>query len=128
MIYQKSFSVVKCVCFAFVAICFLASCQDEEIAAAPTNSESAAVSDGESNIASLTITGENTEFSETVNCSSCTYVVDKNSEVVDGNELGLKPGSVICLNSAVKYGNLSFINVHGTTENPIIIANTIVTN
>jgi hypothetical protein len=58
-------------------------------------------------------------------CSSCTYVVpsNTNTQVVDGKILGLKPGAVICLNALNKYGNITFRNLTGTVDNPIIITN-----
>jgi len=56
-------------------------------------------------------------------CTECTYVVPADSVVVDGKVLGLKPGSVICLNSAFSYGSLEFHNIVGTAENPIVIKN-----
>ena len=56
-------------------------------------------------------------------CSECTWVVPADSTVIDGEVLGLKPGSVICLNSAVTYGTLVFRNVVGTADEPIIIKN-----
>ncbi len=54
---------------------------------------------------------------------NCTYVVPADSTVVDGKVLNLKPGSVICLNSAVAYGTLEFHNLTGTKEQPIVIKN-----
>jgi hypothetical protein len=58
-------------------------------------------------------------------CSTCTYVVpsNTNTQVVDGLKLGLKPGSVICLSAANKYGNITFRNIVGTATAPIIITN-----
>jgi hypothetical protein len=58
-------------------------------------------------------------------CSTCTYVVpsNTNTQVVDGLKLGLKPGSVICLSAANKYGNITFKNIVGTATAPIIITN-----
>jgi hypothetical protein len=50
-------------------------------------------------------------------------VVDANATVVDGAALGLKAGSVICLDAALKYGSLEFVNVDGTEEAPITIGN-----
>lgn len=85
--------------------------------------ETTAASISVSNIESLTITGSNTRLAEgTVDCSVCTFIVDSNTEIIDGLELGLKPGNIICLKSALKYGNLDFINLEGTEENPITIA------
>jgi hypothetical protein len=58
-------------------------------------------------------------------CSSCTYVVPSNAktQVVDGKLLGLKPGAVICLNALNTYANITFRNIVGTADNPIIITN-----
>ena len=63
----------------------------------------------------------NTQFSDNVACSTCTYVVADDIATIDGKELGLAPGSVICLDAAKKYGNLTFVNVDGTEEAPITI-------
>jgi hypothetical protein len=56
-------------------------------------------------------------------CTSCTYTVPANTNVVDGKTLGLKPGSVICLNAAYTYTTLLFRNIQGTADKPIIIQN-----
>jgi hypothetical protein len=121
MTYQKTFSIAKNLFFSFAAVCFLASCQDDEMLAVTEDVETTAASVSESNIESLTITGANTEFVKSVDCNTCSYVVDKNTETIDGQVLGLKPGSVICLKGSLKYGNLNFVNLEGTTENPITI-------
>jgi hypothetical protein len=55
MSYQKSYSLLKNMFFAFTAICFFASCQDEEITGTPENAQTAAVSTDAPNAASLTI-------------------------------------------------------------------------
>lgn len=56
-------------------------------------------------------------------CAACTYVVPADVRIVDGELLGLKPGSVIGLSANVSYGNLLFRNIVGTLENPITIRN-----
>lgn len=56
-------------------------------------------------------------------CSSCTYVVPAGIKIIDGLALGLKPGSVIGLDARIKYSSLTFRNIVGTLENPIIIKN-----
>ncbi|HYG01391.1 MAG TPA: right-handed parallel beta-helix repeat-containing protein [Chryseosolibacter sp.] len=58
-------------------------------------------------------------------CAECTYVVPSNTktQVVDGQKLGLKPGDVICLSAANKYGNILFRNLAGIGGNPIVITN-----
>jgi hypothetical protein len=124
MTYQKSLSLARTMLFAFFAVCLLASCQDkEEVLPADPTTEEIPDENGnlKSNIVSLTIVGENTEFAESVECTTCTYVVAKNTTVIDGQELGLKPGSIICLDKALQYGELSFVNLKGTVENPIFI-------
>jgi hypothetical protein len=127
MTYPKSQSLVRTVLFACVAVCLLASCQDEEIVATPADvtTEVAADENGniETNVTSLTVMGENTVFAQSVECSTCTYVVAENTDLIDGEALGLKAGSVICLDKAIKYGELSFVNLQGTEENPITIGN-----
>ena len=56
-------------------------------------------------------------------CSSCTYVVPAGTVIVDAVKLGLKPGSVICLDSRIEYGNLLFRNLEGTYDQRIVIRN-----
>jgi hypothetical protein len=58
-------------------------------------------------------------------CSTCTFVVPNNMNIIDGAALGLKPGAVICLDAARTYSTtpLRFMNLNGTAENPIYITN-----
>lgn len=130
MMYQKSLSLVRTGLFSLVAVCLLASCQNEEELVAPEEAatkamEASADENGniETNVSSITVMGENTAFAQNVDCSTCTYVVSKNTDVVDGAALGLKPGSVICLDKKLKYGDLTFVNLAGTEESPITIGN-----
>ena len=118
---QRTFSIAKKVFSAIVAVCLLASCQEDEMLAVSEDVETAAASTAEPNISSLTFSGSYTQLAEKVECSACTFVVDENSEVIDGAKLGLKPGSVICLKAALKYGDLTFVNLEGTEEAPITI-------
>ncbi len=128
MINFKSLTSLKNLLFASAAVCLLAQCSTEDDMVAPTLSEPQEISaDGnvESNISSVTITGLNTTLSGTsLDCTTCTYVVANTTDVVDGAALGLKAGSVICLDEALKYGDLEFVNLEGTEENPIIIGST----
>jgi hypothetical protein len=120
--YRNAKSLVKASVFFVASLFFLASCQENEfneVAADATTSATAV--EGESNVGSITIEGTNTLFSDNVECSTCTYVVAEDVETIDGKELGLTPGSVICLDAAKKYGNLTFVNVDGTEEAPITI-------
>jgi hypothetical protein len=123
MTYQKFFSTAKNVLFVIVAVCLLASCQNNELdtVAYDAQTEMAASEEVVTNVPSVTISAANTRFEESVDCSTCTYIVTADEQTVDGAALGLKPGSVICLDKAVKYKNLDFINLEGTAEAPIII-------
>lgn len=73
-------------------------------------------------IASLTVDGLFTEFTPIADCKTCDYVVPANATVVDGKELGIKPGSTVCLDAKLKYGNLELINMNGTEKEPIKVA------
>jgi hypothetical protein len=87
--------------------------ETEETTAAAEESEAAP---------SLTIDGIHTVVSSTVDCKTCDYIVPANATVVDGKELKIKPGQAICLDAAIRYGNLKFINLEGEAEKPIVIA------
>lgn len=120
--YRNAKSVVKASVFFVASLFFMASCQENEMQEITEDvATSATAVEGESNVGSITIEGANTQFSDNVECSTCTYVVAEDIETIDGKELGLAPGSVICLDAAKKYGNLTFVNVEGTEEAPITI-------
>lgn len=88
-------------------------CSDEELTLTPQTS----LTDSST---SSTVTTTATA----VTCSSCKYVVPANVSVVDGKLLGIKPGDMICFNAATKYTNpLTFKNIVGTADNPVIITN-----
>lgn len=59
----------------------------------------------------------------TADCDECAYVVPEDTKVIDGKVLGIKPGDIIGLDASKKYGSLEFINLVGTTSEPIIIKN-----
>lgn len=119
--YRNAKSVVKASVFFVASLFFLASCQENEFTEVAEDVATSATAVGDSNVGSITIEGSNTVFSDNVECSTCTYVVAEDLETIDGKELGLAPGSVICLDAAKKYGNLVFVNVEGTEEAPITI-------
>jgi hypothetical protein len=74
---------------------------------------------------SLSVSGIHTFSTEPVACKTCTYVVASSETVIDGNDLGIKPGDIICLDAAKNYNNsLEFVNILGTLEKPVIIAKT----
>jgi hypothetical protein len=120
MTIQKSPITLKKLFVIAAAVCSLASCQEDELTNV-SNTAIDAAEQVESNVPSITVTGANTHFAESVDCNTCSFVVDGASTTIDGKELGLKAGSIICLKSGVKYNNLEFVNLEGTTESPIII-------
>ena len=73
---------------------------------------------------SMTISGIFTTYEEIKDCKTCTFVVPADLTVVDGKELGLKAGATICLDKAIKYGDVDFVNLEGTETNPIRIGTT----
>jgi hypothetical protein len=56
-------------------------------------------------------------------CLDCTYIVPAGVVVIDGQKLGLQPGSIIGLSASIPYKNLIFRNIVGTDLQPIIIKN-----
>ena len=89
-------------------------CSDESIQPLSREQSSAVPMDSVSN---------KPETPTSVGCSECTFVVPADMKIVDGTKLGLKPGSIIGLNSAITYGSLEFRNIVGTEDQPIVIRN-----
>jgi len=56
-------------------------------------------------------------------CTGCTYIVPADARIIDGLSLGLKPGDTIGLSANATYGPLTFRNIFGTADNPIIVKN-----
>ncbi len=73
-------------------------------------------------IASLTVDGLFTEFTSIADCKTCNYIVPASATIVDGKELGIKPGQTVCLDAKLRYGNLELINMNGTEKEPIRVA------
>jgi hypothetical protein len=121
---RKFFPAIKKVMFTATAIFALTQCSQDDDFIKPTASETAASSavvDAQSvSVSSLTVSGTNTAFTTVQDCKSCTYIVAGSEQLIDGKKF--KAGDIICLNKGIKYGNLEFINLEGSTEHPIIIA------
>jgi hypothetical protein len=106
------------------ALLFMAGCTENEFiekpaAAAP---EVAFVDPtGEGDVASVTLSGIYTEIVESVDCATCTFTVPAGMTEVDGVELELGPGSVICIGKGRKLAEVEFVNMIGTEESPITI-------
>ncbi len=113
----------KNVFVAAAMIVVLAQCTDEEELVQPSQpaSEAATSATAAEEVGSLSVQGVYTEIRPSVNCATCTFVVDKNATAVDGKELGLKPGSVICLQTGVRYSSIDFVNMEGSSDSPIVI-------
>lgn len=116
---------MKNILVAAFAVFSLAQCTEEEIV--PARAEVSAVEALQLPMqatGSMTITGVFTSYEDVEDCKTCTYVVPADVAIVDGKELNLKAGSVICLDKAIQYGNVDFVNLEGTEENPIRIGTT----
>lgn len=113
---------IKKILFAAFALFVFSQCTEDEVTpAAPEATPAEAVAIPEQASGSVTISGIYTVYEDIKDCSTCTFVVPADQAVVDGKELDLKPGAVICLDRAIKYGDVDFVNLEGTEDNPIRI-------
>lgn len=116
---------MKKILFAVFSLCIFSQCTEEEIA--PSQREVPSVETAalaQEATGSMTISGIYTTYEEIADCKTCTYVVPADIAVVDGQELELKAGAVICLDKAIKYGDVDFVNLEGTESRPIRIGAT----
>jgi hypothetical protein len=117
-------SKVKFCLLIATSVFALTQCSEEEVIAPSVPKEAAAnLSIQEDVPFSLNISGIHTFSTSEVSCKTCKYVVAANVSTIDGQKLGIKPGDLICLDAALKYGSLEFINLNGTIEHPVVIAN-----
>lgn len=108
-----------------LALFVFTQCTDDpklETPDAAPQAQTEVVSEEEAPVLSLTIDGIHTVLASMEDCKTCNYVVPEDATVVDGKELGIKPGQAICLNESFKYGNLRLINLEGSESKPIMIA------
>jgi hypothetical protein len=122
---KKIIPVLKKAMFTASAILALTQCNQEDdfikpIIAEPSVQSSTVTNANTVSISSLTVTGSNTIYATLNDCSSCNYIVAATEEVIKGNKF--KAGDIICLNKGIKYGNIEFVDLKGTAENPIVIA------
>ncbi len=115
---------MKNILIAAFTVFALSQCTEEEVvpSQAPAPAEEAvevAPATG-----SMTISGVYTSYEDIADCKTCTYVVPVDVAIVDGKELNLTPGSVICLDKAKQYGDVDFVNLEGSKESPIRIGTT----
>jgi len=59
---------------------------------------------------------------EPISCDQCTHVLD-NFWQIDGAQLNIQPGDTVCLAGTTSYNSLTFVNIEGTPNDPIIIKN-----
>lgn len=113
---------MKKILVAAFTILILSQCTEEEIA--PARPSAPAVETAALPVeatGSMTISGVYTVYEAVEDCNTCTFVVPEDMPVVDGAELELQAGAVICLDKAIQYGDIDFVNLEGTEENPIKI-------
>ena len=116
---------LKKIFFAAFALFIFSQCSEEEITPIQPQApavETPAVAAAETG--SMTISGVFTSFEDIEDCKTCTYVVPEKASIVDAAELDFKAGAVICLDKALRYGDVEFINFEGTESNPIRIGGT----
>lgn len=120
---ERALKSVKSIFFSTAIVLTLVQCSEEEIVAEESIVEdmTTEIMSEAVNVASISVEGVYTEVQGDVSCNTCTYVVAPAETTVDGKELGLKPGSVICLRKSLQYSSVDFVNLEGTEENPIVI-------
>lgn len=124
---RQNLLTMKNILFALFTVLILAQCSEEDVVPQqqPVQAASEELPLTAEPTGSMTISGVFTTYGDVENCKTCTYVVPENLQVVDGKELNLKAGSVICLDKAKRYGDIDFVNLEGTEESPILIGSTI---
>lgn len=116
---------MKNILFAAFTLFIFSQCTEEEIVPARPAAPAAEIATlPVEATGSMTISGIYTTYEDVADCKTCTYVVPADVAVVDGKELDLKAGSVICLDKAIKYGDVDFVNLEGTENSPIKIGST----
>ena len=123
---RKRLMPIKTILFAAFTVFILAQCSEDEIAPQqPIEASAEELSVDEAASGSMTISGVYTSYEDVEDCKTCTFVVTEDLTLVDGQDLGLKPGAVICLDKAKRYGDIEFVNLEGTEQNPIKIGRAI---
>jgi hypothetical protein len=123
---KKFFPTLTKVALAATTVFAMTQCSEEQLekpaSEAAATEQAAPVSDEKPSVLSLTVSGAHKMLSSSSDCKTCTFVVPANTTLIDGLKLDLQPGDTVCLDAAIKYGALEFVNFEGTEENPVIIA------
>lgn len=115
---------IKSALLAVCAVALLAQCSEEEIAPQQSLQVESTLPATAATTGSMTISGSFTTYEDIADCKTCTFVVPQNATIIDGKELGIKPGAVICLDKAEQYRDIEFVNLEGTEKHPIKIGTT----
>lgn len=115
-------NLMKKILVAAYALFIFSQCTEEEIVPArPDGPVAEAATLPAKATGSMTISGIYTIYEDIKDCSTCTFVVPADMKEVDGRELNIAPGAVICLDKAIEYGDVDFVNLEGTEQKPIRI-------
>jgi hypothetical protein len=120
---KKAIQTVKMFLLSTAIVLTMVQCSEEEIIAEQVVEDDMATEmmSESADVASISVSGLYTEIKGDVQCSTCTYIVAASETTVDGRELGLRPGNIVCIKKSLKYPALDFVNMEGTEESPIII-------
>lgn len=108
-----------------LASAFAVSCTTQDDFVNPVGQPAPAeeLATSKTDVASLTVAGSFVEYSDDINCAECGFVVPEDATTIDAAKEGIKAGGVICLKKSFNYGAIEIVNVDGTAEKPVTIAN-----
>ncbi len=120
---KKAFYLGKTFIGSIALVVLMAQCSEDEIVTSESmgKDQSTYMVATTAEVASISVSGLYTEIVEEVACASCTYIVGERETIIDGNALGFKPGSIICLKKSLKYPALEFANMEGSEAAAITI-------
>ena len=128
---MKTVKEISCLVLSLRSLAFAiiligaSNCTTQEDFVKPEEAQvvEAASPEGAAEVSSITVSGAFIEYTDQVSCAECSYVVPEGTTVVDGAELGIEPGDVVCLSKGLKYNAIEFVNVEGQAGKPIIVGN-----
>src|SRR5687768_2290354 len=90
---------------SLTVLCLVQCSPEEEIAPSIPAASTSLSTPTEESTFSLNISGIHTFAEGQADCKTCKFIVPANTVLIDGQKLGLKPGDVVCLDDAIKYGS-----------------------